>query len=73
MSLTLVVAKVFERIVWAGVLELLKVTNFFEPTQHGTLNHWTGILDESDRNQVDVVVYLDFQKAFDKVPHERLY
>ena len=29
----------------------------------------TGILDEGD--PVDVV-YLDFQKAFDKVPHKRL-
>ena len=33
------------------------------------VNEWTQCLD--DRNPIDVL-YLDFQKAFDKVPHLRL-
>ena len=33
------------------------------------MEHWTKILD--DGNDVDII-YLDFHKAFDCVPHQRL-
>ena len=33
------------------------------------MEHWTKLID--DNINIDVV-YLDFQKAFDKVPHKRL-
>ena len=33
------------------------------------MEHWTKILD--DGNDVDII-YLDFRKAFDCVPHQRL-
>ena len=40
------------------VLQLLKI-----------LDHWTTLLDGG--GQIDVI-YTDFEKAFDKVPHKRL-
>ena len=33
------------------------------------MEHWSRVID--DGTNIDVI-YLDFQKAFDKVPHQRL-
>ena len=33
------------------------------------MEHWSKVID--DGTNIDVI-YLDFQKAFDKVPHQRL-
>ena len=56
--------------------------NFFSKEQHGfrrniscetqllsIMEHWSRVID--DGIIIDVI-YLDFQKAFDKVPHQRL-
>ncbi len=34
------------------------------------MDHWTSILDEGGEI---ATIYTDFMKAFDKVPHKRLY
>ena len=81
-SLTSVVSKVFESIIREGMLEHLFNNNLMSPCQHGflprkscmtqllcALDDWTETLDSG--NSVDVL-YLDFKKAFDSVPHERL-
>jgi hypothetical protein len=61
---------------------IIQMESFIAPQQHGflsgrscttqlldTLEHWTKMLDEG--LAIDVV-YLDFAKAFDSVPHRRL-
>ena len=58
------------------------LNNFFSKEQYGfmrkrscetqllsIMEHWSRIID--DGTNIDVI-YLDFQKAFDKVPHQRL-
>jgi hypothetical protein len=81
-SLTSVVCKLMESIVRDRVIDHLTVNNLLSECQHGfiagrscttnllsTLDDWTRILDEGE--PVDAV-YLDFAKAFDSVPHERM-
>ena len=64
------------------IIDHLTVHHLLSDCQHGfiagrscttnllsTLNDWTRLLDE--REPVDAL-YLDFAKAFDRVPHERL-
>ena len=60
------------------------MNNLIGDCQHCLLNKHcclTGLLDffaqvidtyDTDNNKVVDLVYLDFQKSFDKVPHERL-
>ena len=81
-SLTSVVVKLFERIIKEGIMAHLIVNKLINPSQHGFmpkrstttnlvayLDYVTGHLDTGC--PVDVL-YLDFAKAFDKVPHKRL-
>ena len=71
-----------EKIIKEEVVKHLDINNLITDSQHGFRSkkscltnllefceNVTGILDEGD--PVDII-YLDFQKAFDKVPHERL-
>ncbi len=37
-----------------------------------TLNNWINTLDDTKKKNAIDTVYMDFQKAFDKVPHRRL-
>ena len=81
-SLTSVVCKTMEKIVRNELIEYMENNNLFSVHQHGfrsgrscvtqlieVIEKWT---EETDnRNSVDVI-YLDFQKAFDTVPHQRL-
>ena len=81
-SLTSQCCKILERIIRKHIIDHLESNDFISPHQHGfvknrscqtnlleSLEDWTRMLDEGAG--VDIV-YLDYQKAFDTVPHERL-
>eukprot|EP00794_Sanderia_malayensis_P011225 gene11225-12404_t len=81
-SLTSVVCKINESIIRDHVLQHLLKNNLLACCQHGfvegkscitqlleCLDIWASILDKG--GCLDIV-YMDFAKAFDKVPHERL-
>ena len=81
-SLTSVVCKVMESVIKDAVLNHLLSNGLLNLSQHGFLpkrscvSNLLGFLDNVTqlvdlRNDVDVI-YLDFQKAFDKVPLNRL-
>ncbi len=81
-SLTSILCKILESIIKDAIIEFLKKHKLLYKFQHAfigkkscttqileALDHWTKLLDEGD--SVDVI-YLDFAKAFDKVPHKKL-
>ena len=81
-SLTSVICKLLETIIRDHMMDFLNKHKLINPSQHGFLkarSYLTNLLcffeeitkwvDEG--SPVDVI-YLDFQKAFDKVPHQRL-
>ena len=80
--LTSVVIKILESIIRDTLSNYLSDNNLLSPNQHGfiprrscctqllhALNNWTLSLDEHLSTDV---VYFDFSKAFDSVPHTRL-
>ena len=82
MSLTSVVCKLLETLIRYHMVEFLVKHKLINTSQHGflkarsCLTNLLCFLEEitkwlDDGSPVDVV-YLDFQKAFDKVPHQRL-
>ena len=81
-SLTSVPGKILERIIRNEIVNHMTENNLFTTCQHGFIagkscttqpleynEDITQVLDNG--NGVDII-YLDFQKAFDKVPHKRL-
>ena len=81
-SLTSLVCKVLETIIKDKIVEFLDVNRLIKDTQHGfrkgrsCLTNLLEFLDVATNSfdqgkQLDVS-YLDFSKAFDKVPHKRL-
>ena len=81
-SLTSIICKLLERIIVDCIIQHLTENNVYDKKQHGftkkrstvtnlleALNVWTEAL--SHHLPVDVI-YLDLEKAFDKVPHHRL-
>lgn len=81
-TLTSQVAKLLERLIQDQVLNFVQDNNVISCDQHGfqqkcscvsqlleSLNDWTASFDE---NIPQDVIYLDFSKAFDSVPHQRL-
>ncbi|KAJ3662573.1 hypothetical protein Zmor_006915 [Zophobas morio] len=81
-SLTSTCCKVMERIIWRHLLRFLYDHDIITLNQHGflpkrstvtcllqCLNEWTLSLEKNI--PVDII-YLDFAKAFDRVPHRRL-
>ena len=81
-SLTSVICKLLETIIRDHMMDFLIKHKLINPSQHGflkaksCLTNLLCFLEEitkwvDDGSPVDVI-YLDFQKAFDKVPHQRL-
>ena len=81
-SLTSIISKIMESFLRDEIINHMSTHNLFADEQHGfvpgrscvtqllvVLEEWTEAL-EAGRN-VDVI-YLDFRKAFDSVPHQRL-
>ena len=81
-SLTPICCKILETLVREKITEHLTVNDMISNRQHGfvckkscgsnlleTVDEWTKILDSGGK--VDAV-FLDFAKAFDSVPHQRL-
>nr|VZI47896.1 unnamed protein product [Spirometra erinaceieuropaei] len=81
-SLTCICYKIMEAIVKKATMEFLEQGHLISDLQHGfrqnrsclsslllSTEQWTRALDEDGR--VDVI-YTDFKKAFDSVPHKRL-
>ncbi|KAF2351729.1 Reverse transcriptase domain [Trinorchestia longiramus] len=81
-SPTSVISKTIERLLKVRITKHLDDQNFITDIQHRfrkKCSCLTNLLDFfgevnrlSDRTKAVDLVYLDFQKAFDKVPHERL-
>ena len=81
-SLTSISWKIMEKIIRDKIMDHMEENLPFALDQHGfrkgkfcvtqllgTLNDWTNNIDKG--NGTDVI-HLDFQKAFDTVPHQRL-
>ena len=81
-TLTAVPCKVLESLIRDQLFDYLSETNQLNDAQHGfrrkrscctqlleTLEEWTSMLEQGD--PVDAL-YLDFSKAFNSVPHQRL-
>ncbi|KAK3101568.1 hypothetical protein FSP39_004535 [Pinctada imbricata] len=81
-SLTSIVCKTMEKLIRDEIVRHMETNNLFTKHQYGfrkgyscatqligVIDEWTRLLD--NRDEIDVI-YLDFQKAFDTVPHARL-
>ena len=81
-SLTSVICKTLEKLIRNAIVDHMEKNSLFNKSQHGfmktrscmaqlleTLEEWTDLLDKNF--SIDVI-YLDFQKAFDTIPHQRL-
>ena len=81
-SLTSVVCKLMETIIRDNMVKFFEVNKIINNSQHGfrskrscltnLLDFFHYIFDVYDESRSVDVIYLDFQKAFDKVPHKRL-
>ena len=80
--LTSVICKLLERLIKDHMVEFLVKHNLLNSSQHGFLKARSCLTNmlcflEEITKWIDVgspvdIIYLDFQKAFDKVPHQRL-
>ena len=81
-SLTSVPCKLMEKLIRNALVDHMTQNNLFSKAQHGFISGKSCITQllefvkdvsraMDDGEDVDVI-YLDFKKAFDKVPHERL-
>ena len=81
-SLTCIICKILESIVRDKIIDHMTDNKLFSPKQFGfisgrsttlqllhVLKIWTEIIDQGGELNV---IYCDFMKAFDKVPHKRL-
>jgi hypothetical protein len=81
-SLTSILGKMLESCIKDQMLNFIKENNIFTDDQHGFLPHrscitqllivmeeWSNWIDEGSMFDT---IYLDFSKAFDSVPHQRL-
>ena len=81
-SLTCITCKIMEKILRQRIIEHMTINSLLTKQQYGflsgrsttqqltqVLDHWSSILDKG--STLDVI-YFDFKKAFDTVPHKRL-
>ena len=81
-SLTSIICKVCETILKEKIIEHMEINDLFSSSQHGglrnrgivsqlleALENWTDNLDHGVQTDV---LYFDFEKAFDRIPHQRL-
>ena len=79
-SLTSVICKLLERLIKDLMVDFLVRHKLLNPSQHGFVKArpcLTNMLCYEITNWIDEgssvdIIYLDFQKTFDKVPHQRL-
>ena len=81
-SLTSIVGKLMETILRNQIVKHLEAYNLISDSQHGfrrgrscltnLLYFYEDIHDMVDNKKPVDIIYLDFEKAFDKVPHKRL-
>ena len=81
-SLTSIVCKIMETILRNRLVNFLEGNNLIKNSQHGfrnkrscltnLLDFYNEVVNIFDETKAVDVIYLDFQKAFDKVPHKRL-
>lgn len=81
-SLTSVVGKLLESIIRDKIVEHLEQCNLIRDSQHGfrakrscltnLVEFYHKLFSINDRTKSLDIIYLDFQKAFDKVPHKKL-
>ena len=82
MSLTLIICKLMESLIKDAVMEHLLSNDVVSSSQHGfmpgrscltnLIEYLDKLTDIVDSGQSADIIYLDFAKAFDKVPHQRL-
>ncbi|BHF77978.1 hypothetical protein SprV_0602108800 [Sparganum proliferum] len=81
-SLTSICCKIMEKKIKQQLMQFLEQNHLLSDSQHGfrksrscvtnllyCLEHWTRAVDRGDMVHV---IYIDFKKAFDSVPHHRL-
>lgn len=81
-SLTSLIGKILERIVKKNIEEHIAQENLIGDSQHGfrprkscltnLLEFFEYLTKQMDEGEDVDIIYLDFSKAFDKVPHQRL-
>ena len=75
-NLTSVICKLLERLIKDHLVDFLVKNNLIKPPQHGFLKGRSNMFLEDIIKWVDEgspvnIIYLEFLKAFDKVPHQR--
>ncbi|KAK2190998.1 hypothetical protein NP493_63g03042 [Ridgeia piscesae] len=75
-NLTSVICKLLERLIKDHLVDFLVKNNLVKPPQHGFLKGRSNMFLEDIIKWVDEgspvnIIYLEFKKAFDKVPHQR--
>ena len=81
-SLTSIIGKLLETIIAHYIVGFLESNELIVNSQHGfrrnrscvtnLLAFFSDMLEKYDENRAIDIIYLDFKKAFDKVPHKRL-
>lgn len=82
-SLTSVCSKIMEHVIYSHIVNFLAPLHFFHKNQHGfqkgvSCDTQLALFTNDISSSIDVnipvdALFLDFEKAFDKVPHKRLF